>query len=885
MMNSKKNMIRAVLIVLAMSAQSLWASKAAFVETMFPTEDYVIANVSMEPTPSKTDGDSARIQKVIDQLAKKGGGVIFLRAGHYTIDQSILLRQSVTIRGDWVEPTEKNCEKGTILNITADHGNENTLPAFIMKRNSGLRELTFYYPNQDPLKPVPYPWTVGNDEKDYDRKVVNQVGMELAPMVKNCTFVNPYRAITTSTWNNGQYYFINLYLSPLKVGVACNFVTDIGRTAYIHVSPRWWEEFKGAKTMLNNRQKSALRDYMLKNASGLTIGRHDWTYMYDINVEGCKNGIYCHKNPNGIYGPNGVLFRANIRDCEVALNAENVISMGIAFTGCSFEGRKHAVLKSQCGNSALQFNSCSFSSESDSAVLIDGGYASFVNCTFETWAGAAAVYAPAGALSVVNCDFEQPKTHVRMDKKVYSGSLLSNRFKGAPRIQNYAKKGVVEIDHEQQKFAKPNIEPMNFPPEPQPERRALYSVLDFGASPDLDDNTEAFQKALDKAGKEGGGTVYVPAGDFYFESGLTIPSGVELRGIYEGPHHTTSPGSLLLPLAGRGYEEGTPFIQMESESGMRGITIYYPQQDWYRSTPYPWTIRNLGPGCWLMFVTLSNPYQGVDFWTNPSEGHHIKYLAGSPIRRGLFVSKSKNKGWIQDSQFVCNYAIWTPTRLNNLDVPANDWRNVSLMTTQMDNLEAYKFGNLADEQVMGTFVYCSHAGLTTAADDYNGHILGPNMRVVQHGTDLGAYGFRIQAVGNKGVEFINSEQTPNTYVQHGGIVVEDSCKGEVSFFNSASWSIAKNFAYLKGDAKVTIQQFNNRTGPIFVEGSNVQLDVGHYDRPDYREKRKLKGRGMRELLPHVNLTEEAKDTRLIGHTVSQNDETGCFEARVGPMRK
>lgn len=884
-MNLRKALRRAVVLGLLTGTQNLWASKATFVETMFPTEDYVVANIILEPTPSKTDGDSKRIQAAIDQLAEKGGGTLFLRAGHYHIDQSILLRQSVTLRGDWIEPTEKNCEKGTILNITADHGNEKALPAFSMKNNSGLRELTFYYPNQDPENPVPYPWTAGSDEKDYDPKRVTLIGMELAPTVKNCTFVNPYRAVSTSLYNNGQYYFMNLYLSPLKVGIACNFVTDIGRTAYIHISPRWWEEFKGAETMLNKSQKAAVRDYMLKNASGLTIGRHDWTYMYDINVEGCKNGIYCHKNPKGLWGPNGVLFRANVRDCEVALNAESVISMGISFTGCRFAGRKHAVLKSECGDSALQFNSCSFASESDSAARIDGGYASFVNCTFEQWFGTAAIHAPAGALSAVNCDFEQDKPHVRMDKKVYSASLQSNRFKGAPRIQNRAKKGAVEIDHAQQEFAKPNVEPINFPPEPQPERRALYSVLDFGASPDSDDNTEAFQTALDKAGKDGGGTVYVPAGDFYFEGNLIIPTGVELRGIYGGPHHTISPGSLLLPLAGRGYEDGTPFIQMEEKSGMRGITIYHPNQLWYRSIPYPWTVRSLGPGCWLMYVTLSNPYQGVDFWTNPSEGHHIKYLAGSPIRRGLFVSKSKGKGWIEDSQFVCNYAMWTPTRLNTQKLPENNWKNVSLMTAQMDNLEAYVFGNLADEQTMGTFVYCSFAGLTMVADDYMGKRFGPNLRAVNHGTDLGAYCVRVRDVGDKGVEFVNLEHTPNTYVQHGGIVVEDSCKGDVSFFNTAAWSIAKNFAYLEGDAKVTIQQFNNRTGPIFIEGSNVQLDVGHYDRPEYRDKRTLEGRGMRELMPHVILTEEAKDTRLLGHTVSYDDETKRFEARVGPMRK
>ena len=74
-------------------------------------------------------------------------------------------------------------------------------------------------------------------------------------------------------------------------------------------------------------------------------------------------------------------------------------------------------------------------------------------------------------------------------------------------------------------------------PETKPLRMALYNVLDFGAEPfvvpftasstsmwlQIDirsglemakDNTEAIQKALDKAASEGGGIVYLPGGRY-----------------------------------------------------------------------------------------------------------------------------------------------------------------------------------------------------------------------------------------------------------------------------------------------------------------------------------------------------------------------------------
>jgi hypothetical protein len=60
-----------------------------------------------------------------------------------------------------------------------------------------------------------------------------------------------------------------------------------------------------------------------------------------------------------------------------------------------------------------------------------------------------------------------------------------------------------------------------------------YNVIDFGAEPDNPgfDNTSAFQSALDAAYNGGGGTVFVPAGQWYFgATGLTIDAGVRLAG-------------------------------------------------------------------------------------------------------------------------------------------------------------------------------------------------------------------------------------------------------------------------------------------------------------------------------------------------------------------
>src|SRR5262245_4033262 len=64
------------------------------------------------------------------------------------------------------------------------------------------------------------------------------------------------------------------------------------------------------------------------------------------------------------------------------------------------------------------------------------------------------------------------------------------------------------------------------------------SVRDHGARGDgHTDDTAAFQKALD-AVAEGGGTVQVGRGNFYFAGHLNVPSGVTLEGTWKSvPSH------------------------------------------------------------------------------------------------------------------------------------------------------------------------------------------------------------------------------------------------------------------------------------------------------------------------------------------------------------
>jgi len=82
---------------------------------------------------------------------------------------------------------------------------------------------------------------------------------------------------------------------------------------------------------------------------------------------------------------------------------------------------------------------------------------------------------------------------------------------------------------------------------------------------------------------------------------------------------------------------GTPFIQMQAECTIKGITIFYPNQSKTAPVAYPWCIRGNGDNNSIIDVLLVNPWQAVDFGTNPCGRHHVRNLYGQALYRGIFV--------------------------------------------------------------------------------------------------------------------------------------------------------------------------------------------------------------------------------------------------------
>ncbi len=209
-------------------------------------------------------------------MAVAGGGVIFLPSGHYRLGGSLLLREGVTLRGDWTPPVTGKMNRGTILMPVGGRGHAEGPAAIIMERGTGIREITFWYPEQNAASPIPYPWTIHQS----DELVGNN------HTILNSTFINSYQGLKFGPEWNELHTIRNIYGTPLRKGISLDFVTDIGRIININFSPKWWIESGFPHSPESDRARKKLREFLLGEAIAIDIGRSDWQYIYGVRVEG-----------------------------------------------------------------------------------------------------------------------------------------------------------------------------------------------------------------------------------------------------------------------------------------------------------------------------------------------------------------------------------------------------------------------------------------------------------------------------------------------------------------------------------------------------------------------------------------------------------------------
>ncbi|MBM3495212.1 MAG: hypothetical protein FJX72_12955 [Armatimonadetes bacterium] len=697
--------------VLGSDAEGQPPLKPTGIKTVHATPDVVVA-VQRMASPDPTVDASVALQAAIDRVADAGGGTIFLPCGRYRLEMPITLKEGVVLRGD--RPRAGPDAKGvwrplkgpaTILMPVHGRGSEDGPAAITMERGTGLCDLVVWYPDQKPDEVAPYPWTVAGSTKVSGDNYT----------VRNVLFVNPYQAIKFGPEWNELHTIRDVTGTPLKTGIFVDTCTDIGRLTDIHFSPLYWQTADLSGRSPSDEVWARLRQRMLNYAVGVDIGRSDWEYLYGVRIAGYGTGFRFRPGAQGT--TNAVLYGCKAEGCRVGLDVVETNAIGLSATECTFDGSEHGVLTRPTFSGVLQLNDCEVLSQGP--ALLHTGRGSVTACRSRFLRhGAPVVEAQSGTLAMLGCRASGSGPHVRLGSSVKIARivgcdiLLPKGAKALPITVDRQGSGDVVVSTGAVELDTPVYRPRSCAL-PRPPSNALVNAAAHGVRADAADNTVVLQRALNAAGKVGG-TVYLAAGRYRIKSALVVPSGVELRGSFDVPHHTISGGTVLLATGGKGNEKGAPLLSLKPGSGVRGLTVWYPEQNLTAPAAYPWTIRALGPRCWLTDVTIGNAWQGVDFFTHPSSGHRILYLAGGHLRRGLFVSKSDGGGHVEDVQFNPHYMARLPQGMPQPTYAGDPFGQI--IEFQQAKLEGLVFGRCKDQQILRTFLYSAVDGLRFVND-------------------------------------------------------------------------------------------------------------------------------------------------------------------------
>lgn len=394
------------------------------------------------------------------------------------------------------------------------------------------------------------------------------------------------------------------------------------------------------------------------------------------------------------------------------------------------------------------------------------------------------------------------------------------------------------------------------------------------------DNRAAFQAAIDAAYNNGGGVVYIPAGNYEFRSQqtatrkvrvrqgteqimkdfnyqyvLNLPSGVQLRGDWADPALNKGKvlGTILEVRVGKNAPNynGTVeswwndaqadnalrttytsiadrFVDMNSGTGVTNLSIWYPEQQIDDVKPYPWTLFQPSGDCaTIENLTLVNAYNG--FYSAPSELHYILNSYMTALHTGIEVHVCTDIGRIENVKI-------DPTYWANSGLPGSP-SLAKVAGYTKTNATGFNMHRSDWEYVSNLYVSDYKTGMWVGREP--GYFDTPNAQFYEIHIKNCETGIYVQAVNPYGLLISNSTFGADkngravyfyndfkTSVQFNGVdftgpVVSDGSDGVISF-ESCTFSNYGDYALKinNGNVLLTQSEFKKPAGHVLL-GADV----------------------------------------------------------------
>ena len=183
------------------------------------------------------------------------------------------------------------------------------------------------------------------------------------------------------------------------------------------------------------------------------------------------------------------------------------------------------------------------------------------------------------------------------------------------------------------------------------------------------DSTDGIQMALYDCFNAGGGTVYLPAGNYAITDTIYIPPYVTLRGDWQDPDEGNEYGTVISIWTDPSEASNTGAFVMSGSSGVIGLTCYYPFQTLYEVLPYPYTFYVPSElVVTIQNVTVINGYKGIG--TQYDLNHEcliVDNFKGTFLNCGLALYNQSDVGRVNRVTVSSKY--WAEAKSEYMNAP------------------------------------------------------------------------------------------------------------------------------------------------------------------------------------------------------------------------
>lgn len=535
----------------------------------------------------------------------KCGSIIYIPSGIYKITDTIELPFYVELIG------EKNSK--TVLSI--EHSKGSAIVAYAM---SSIKNIMFYYPNQNINSPVNYPATITyktfmSNKDFYGKQVTGTDGITL----ENITFINSYVAMDLT---GAIFYIRDIKGTPLNIGLINDGNLDTIKMDNISFNSSYWKNYND--TISNKKTLNELDNYLYKNAIGIIIKRVDWYMLSKINVAGYNIGIKLDNNglKDAVYGgkSEGELFDSTLTNCKYSLQVSDA---------------KHTVIS----NTTL-------SSKDGRALNIDSGIGwdfSIYGSTITSNGDYAIYHNGPGALTITNSKVTGKISKTNKPEKLsIIGTSLSNTGIDNRSINvNLKLFNNVISDYTKKVVFKPVKINLN-----------ELKMVSIEANKN-EDITNSIKNAITSLEKTGG-IIYIPNGIYKISDTIKVPSKIEIRGGTPWAHHSrmirdergNGIGSTIIDISSLDTKKNA--FTLSANSGLNGFDIIKIKNDTMESA---FVISGSGANIYVTNINIPGTWNGINI---NGDNHFVEHIWGGFYNEGIRLN-GKN-GMIRNCHITRN---------------------------------------------------------------------------------------------------------------------------------------------------------------------------------------------------------------------------------------